>query len=104
MKNRVGTRFGIVGAAIAMGAMALAGGQASAVEAPEGWEKCYGISKAGENDGMAPGQPNADVPGMSTKDYDGMAWRMVKRGTCSAIETPYGTGSLQPIPGRPPKG
>jgi uncharacterized membrane protein len=30
-------------------------------------------------------------------DYQGNAWKMVPKGTCTTIKTPKGTGSLAPI-------
>lgn len=85
---------GAFAAAIGMGAAA------DAVKAEE-FEKCYGVAKAGENDCAATG--NNSCAGTSKVDYDGGAWKMVKAGTCTSIETPYGPGSLEPIEGRPPK-
>lgn len=58
-------------------------------------EKCYGISKAGENDCAA--GPGTSCAGTSVVDYQGNAWTYVDAGTCLEIETPTGTGSLEPI-------
>ncbi len=63
-------------------------------------EKCYGISKAGQDDGSK----EMDVPGMSTVDYQGDAYKFVTKGTCEEISTPFGPGSLKPLENRPPKG
>lgn len=63
------------------------------------WERCYGIAKAGENDGMAQGEFE-EVPGTSEVDYDGLAWVLVETGTCTEIETPAGKGSLEPVTSR----
>ncbi|MDA7948306.1 MAG: DUF2282 domain-containing protein [Hyphomicrobiaceae bacterium] len=65
-------------------------------------EKCYGVVAKGQDDGLASG-PNADVPGSSTVDYDGNAFKLVPKGTCKSITTPHGQGSLTPIADRPPK-
>ncbi len=65
-------------------------------------EKCYGVVAKGQDDGLASG-PNADIPGSSTVDYDGNAYKWVQQGTCKTISTPHGAGSLTPIPDRPPK-
>jgi len=43
-------------------------------------EKCYGISKAGENDCAA--GPGTTCAGSSTVDYQGNAWTLVPAGTC----------------------
>lgn len=58
-------------------------------------EKCYGVAKAGENDCAA--GPGTSCAGTSTRDYQGDAWKLVKKGTCEATETPKGKGSLKPI-------
>jgi uncharacterized membrane protein len=63
--------------------------------AQEDMEKCYGVSLAGENDCAA--GPGTTCAGTSTTDYQGNAWTLVPAGTCSEIETPLGTGSLEPI-------
>lgn len=64
-------------------------------------EKCYGISKAGQNDCAA--GPGTTCAGTSTVDYQGNAWTLVDAGTCTDIELPKaadGTprkGSLEPL-------
>jgi uncharacterized membrane protein len=63
-------------------------------------EKCYGIAKAGQDDGSK----EMEVPGMSTVDFQGGAFKYVTKGTCEEISTPFGPGSLKPIDNRPPKG
>lgn len=87
-----------------IGSLALAGAFAAALGAsvtasaqtatPEGFEKCYGIAKAGENDCASEGANSC--AGTSTIDYDGLAWKLEKSGTCTAITTPKGNGSLEP--------
>ncbi len=81
--------------ALGLGSLALPAG-ASAAEL----EKCYGISKAGQDDGSK----EMEVPGMSTVDYQGGAFKYVTKGTCEEISTPFGPGSLKPLSNRPPKG
>ncbi|KHK90206.1 BufA1 family periplasmic bufferin-type metallophore [Novosphingobium malaysiense] len=58
-------------------------------------EKCYGVAKAGKNDCAA--GPGTSCAGTSTRDYQGNAWKLVRKGTCTSIETPKGPGSLTPI-------
>ncbi|QUL37014.1 DUF2282 domain-containing protein [Erythrobacter sp. JK5] len=56
-------------------------------------EKCFGISKAGENDCAA--GPGTSCAGTSVIDYQGNAWTYVDEGTCLTIERPDGSkGSL----------
>lgn len=49
-------------------------------------EKCYGISKAGQN-GCAAG-PGTSCAGTSSQDFQGNAWMLVKEGSCLTIELP----------------
>ena len=66
-----------------------------------GKEKCYGVSLAGENDCAA--GPGTTCAGTSTIDYQGNAWTLVPKGTCTTMELPAqenGTaraGSLEPL-------
>lgn len=78
--------------AAALGASLEASAQTAGT--PEGFEKCYGIAKAGENDCASEGSNSC--AGTSTVDYDGLAWKLVKTGTCTSTVTPNGTGSLEP--------
>jgi uncharacterized membrane protein len=61
----------------------------------EAQEKCYGVSMAGKNDCAA--GPGTSCAGTSKADYQGNAWKMVAKGTCTTIKTPKGMGSLTPI-------
>lgn len=58
-------------------------------------EKCYGIAKAGQNDCAA--GPGTSCAGSSTRDYQGNAWKLVAKGTCTSTRAPAGPGSLTPI-------
>ena len=58
-------------------------------------EKCYGVSLAGKNDCAA--GPGTTCAGTSKVDYQGNAWKVVAKGTCTTIKTPKGTGSLTAI-------
>lgn len=58
-------------------------------------EKCYGVSLAGQNDCAA--GAGTTCAGTSKVDYQGNAFKLVAKGTCTAMKTPKGTGSLQPI-------
>ena len=93
-----GTSLALAGALASVIAMATVNG----AKAEDESEKCYGISLASENDCASEG--GNSCAGTSEKDYDGLAWKMVKAGTCTAIETPEGLGSLEPIPDRPKAG
>lgn len=56
-------------------------------------EKCYGVALAGKNDCAA--GPGTTCAGTAAKDYQGNAWVLVAKGTCTTIKTPKGYGSLQ---------
>ena len=58
-------------------------------------EKCYGVAKAGHNDCAA--GAGTSCAGTSARDYQGNAWKQVKKGTCTSIKTPKGAGSLTPV-------
>jgi uncharacterized membrane protein len=57
-------------------------------------EKCYGVALKGMNDCAA--GPGTTCAGTSKVDYQGNAWRLVPKGSCMAMTTPLGTGSLEP--------
>ena len=57
-------------------------------------EKCYGVSLAGKNDCKA--GAGTSCAGTAQANYQGNAWKLVKAGTCTAIKTPKGLGSLAP--------
>lgn len=60
-----------------------------------GKEKCYGIAKAGQNDCKA--GAGTTCAGTSKTDYQGNAWSLVPKGTCTSVTTPKGHGSLSEI-------
>ncbi|MGE0241254.1 MAG: DUF2282 domain-containing protein [Parvibaculaceae bacterium] len=66
--------------------------QASADEAKE---KCYGVALKGQNDCAA--GAGTTCAGTSKVDYQGNAWKLVPKGTCTTMQTPLGPGSLAPI-------
>jgi len=89
-----------------IGAFALAAAASGAVAADmpakkpvtaaqmKGMEKCYGVAKAHENDCKA--GAGTTCAGTSSVDYQGNSWSLVKKGTCTSIQTPKGAGSLTP--------
>ncbi|PJI41027.1 DUF2282 domain-containing protein [Ferrovibrio sp.] len=60
-------------------------------------EKCYGVSMAGKNDCAA--GPGTTCAGTSKVDYQGNAFKLVAKGTCTTMKTPKGMGSLTPMKG-----
>ena len=82
-------------AMFALGLATLAA-SAHAEEAKKPMEKCYGVALAGKNDCAA--GPGTTCAGTSKTDYQGNAWVLVDKGTCTTIKTPKGYGSLEPRP------
>jgi uncharacterized membrane protein len=65
-------------------------------------EKCYGVAAKGKNDCAA--GPGTTCAGTSTVDYQGNAWKLVPKGTCTTMEAPGGRkGSLSPLSRDVPK-
>jgi uncharacterized membrane protein len=80
-------------------ALALAATAASAQPKPPptaDQEKCFGISLRGQNDCAA--GPGTTCAGTSKVDYQGDAWTLVPKGTCTTVTLPGNRmGSLQPL-------
>lgn len=70
--------------------------QAKTMQALEGGkvEKCFGVALKGQNDCFA--GAGTSCAGTSTTDYQGNAFKLVPKGTCTAMTTPNGSGSLTP--------
>jgi uncharacterized membrane protein len=81
-------------AAAVLASLTTAVAQAGPVKAQPGMDKCYGISLAGKNDCKA--GAGTSCAGTSRVNYQGDAWKYVAKGTCVAIRTPKGNGSLTP--------
>ena len=58
------------------------------------FEKCYGVALKGQNDCFA--GAGTTCAGTSTVDYQGNAWKLAAKGTCTTMHTPKGSGSLKP--------
>jgi uncharacterized membrane protein len=74
-------------------AIALCASAAHAAEPKKEMEKCYGVAKAGHNDCAA--GPGTSCAATAKTDYQGDAWVLVEKGTCTSIKTPKGYGSLK---------
>ncbi len=55
-------------------------------------EKCYGVALKGQNDCYA--GAGTSCAGTSTVDYQGNAFKLEAKGTCTTMQTPKGPGSL----------
>jgi uncharacterized membrane protein len=95
-KAQLTTLASSVAAALGLAAVATM----NTANAQEGMEKCYGIALAGQNDCAA--GPGTTCAGTSVIDYQSNAWKLVPQGTCTSIETPHGTGSLEASDARVP--
>ncbi|MFT4000753.1 MAG: DUF2282 domain-containing protein [Rhizobium sp.] len=65
---------------------------ATAASAADAKEKCYGVALKGQNDCAA--GPGTTCAGTSKVDYQRNSWKLVPAGTCEAIKTPNGHGTL----------
>jgi uncharacterized membrane protein len=95
MKKATTAISGLALAAAIAAAFATVNTQAAAVEKASDMEKCFGISLAGKNDCAA--GPGTTCAGTNKVDYNGVAWKLVPKGTCVTMQTPLGPGSLEPI-------
>jgi uncharacterized membrane protein len=70
--------------------------QAKTMKALEGgkMEKCFGVALKGKNDCYA--GAGTSCAGTSTVDYQGNAFKLEAKGTCTTMQTPKGPGSLSP--------
>ena len=89
--TRRNTLLAIAGAMTAV----IASGTVTTAAQAASKEKCYGIATKGQND-CAAGE-GTSCAGTSTIDYQGNSWKYVPKGTCVAMKTPQGPGSLKPI-------
>lgn len=55
-------------------------------------EKCFGVALKGQNDCYA--GAGTTCAGTSTADYQGNAFKLEAKGTCTTMQTPKGPGSL----------
>jgi uncharacterized membrane protein len=85
-------KHALIVTALALGALAT--GAAAAADKQD-MEKCYGVAKAGQNDCAA--GPGTTCAGTAKMNYQGNAWKLVPKGTCTSMKTPHGMGSLTPV-------
>ncbi|GAA4478423.1 BufA1 family periplasmic bufferin-type metallophore [Gluconacetobacter asukensis] len=57
-------------------------------------QPCFGVALKGQNDCYA--GAGTTCAGTSTTDYQGNAFKLTPAGSCTAISTPNGAGSLTP--------
>ena len=86
-----------IAAATALTAFVAGAAMAAPAKPQPNSDKCYGVSLAGKNDCAA--GPGTSCAGTSKRNYAGNAWKYVAKGTCTAIKTPKGKGSLTPKAG-----
>jgi len=85
-------------AASAVLAMAAGAATVPAAAADGAKEKCYGVSLKGKNDCAA--GPGTSCAGTSTVDYQGNAWKYVKKGECTKMGGTLTAhkGNAKPVP------
>jgi uncharacterized membrane protein len=92
MLNRSSVNLALIGSL----ATAIASLSAPAAAADKNQEKCYGVALKGQND-CAAGK-GTTCAGTSKVDYQGNAWKLVPKGTCTSMQLPDGRkGSLQEL-------
>lgn len=79
------------------GAIALANGAQAMEEKSGASEKCFGVSKAGEN-ACASANGSHSCSAQSSTAYSGQEFKNVPKGTCEKMK-----GSLKPFEGKNPK-
>lgn len=89
MNNHLTIKLGLAGSLLAFAALQSPSASAQAtVKKTLANEKCYGVALKGQNDCKA--GPGTSCAGSSKVDYQGNAWKYVKKGTCTKAG-----GSLQ---------
>lgn len=91
MTSRIATVSGLAIAGAFAASLTTLATPSTAVAAEQ--EKCFGVALKGQNDCAA--GAGTTCAGTSTVDYQGNAWKLVPKGTCTALELPDGRkGSL----------
>jgi uncharacterized membrane protein len=99
----INTLSGLTVAGAMATALAFATTAASAQQKAPPQEKCFGISLKAQNDCAA--GPGTTCAGTSTVDYQGNAWKLVPKGTCTSVSLPGDrVGSLQALTRDIPRG
>lgn len=74
--------------ALALGtAVALSASSAKADSKDKAMEKCFGVALKGKNDCKA--GKGTSCAGTSKRDYQGDAWVLVPKGTCTKTKSPH---------------
>ena len=80
-------------AAAVVGAVSMAAMTIPSTASAQGKEKCYGVSRAGEN-GCANAAGTHSCAGQSTVSFEGNEWKLVAEGSCIQMG-----GKLEPSDG-----
>jgi uncharacterized membrane protein len=86
------SRISAVALAASVAAALISATGATTASAADAKEKCYGVALKGQNDCAA--GPGTTCAGTSKVDYQRNSWKLVPAGTCEAIKTPNGHGTL----------
>jgi len=85
MLNRRSVNFALIGSLATAFASIGTATTAHAADAAN-QEKCYGVALAGKNDCKA--GAGTTCAGTSKVDYQGNAWKLVPKGTCTTMQLP----------------
>ena len=100
MMNRRSINLALIGSLATAIASVGTVATASAADAPQ--DKCFGVALKGKNDCKA--GEGTTCAGTSKIDYQGNAWKLVPKGTCTTMELPGGRkGSLTELARDVPK-
>jgi uncharacterized membrane protein len=80
MNDRMSTLQAAIASLLAAGVAS--SGSAHDAPAPAGFERCYGIAKAGQNDC---GTSKHDCATLAKLDSDPTDWKMVPKGSCEKL-------------------
>jgi uncharacterized membrane protein len=86
------SRISAVALAASVAAALISATGVTTASAADAKEKCYGVALKGQNDCAA--GPGTTCAGTSKVDYQRNSWKLVPAGTCEAIKTPNGHGTL----------
>ncbi|MCP5073310.1 MAG: DUF2282 domain-containing protein [Rhodobacteraceae bacterium] len=90
MDSKIKTASALTAAAAAFAAALSMPAMPNTAKAADELVQCFGVAKAGKADCQA-----GSCSGRSTVDYQGNAWSLVKKGTCTTMKLPGGRkGSL----------
>jgi len=102
MLNRRSINLALIGSLATAIASIVTATTAHAADAAANQDKCFGVALKGKNDCKA--GEGTTCAGTAKADYQGNAWKLVPKGTCTTMELPGGRkGSLTELARDVPK-